>query len=208
MKRTFHWLAAATLMLAAGSAATRRDAPASPGPGPSASIRGLDLSIRLEKRKFASNEPVVLQAIIGNQSNSRVDLGESVSDLGSFDFSVEYVAGGLFQHTRMPLTHYGAALLRTYLASKNIPIRLAPGAEAVYRFPLSRMVDLTLAGTYAVRVDRFVPGAGRHDWDGSLLPAARSRTPELVSNQVFLEVSEAERPERIRSMRPHPENAR
>ena len=53
-----------------------------------------------------------------------------------------------------------------------------------------------------------MPGAGRHDWDGNLLPAARGRTPELVSNQVFLEVAEAERPERIRSMRAHPENAR
>src|SRR4051794_10907278 len=160
MKRTFHWLAAATVMLAAGSAAARRDEPASPGSRSSSSIRGLDLSIRLEKRKFAPDEPVVLEAIIGNRSSSPVVLGDSVSDLGSFDFSIEYVAGGHFQHTRMPLTHYGAALLRTYLASKNIPIRLATGAEAVYRFPLSRTVDLTLTGTYAVRVDRFVPGAG------------------------------------------------
>src|SRR5207248_2046385 len=98
MKRTFHWVTAAIFMLTAGIAAARRNEPVSPVLGASSSIPGLSLSIRLAKPRFPADEPVVLEAIIGNRSGSPVILGDSASDFGSFDFSVEYVAGGLFQH--------------------------------------------------------------------------------------------------------------
>jgi hypothetical protein len=94
------------------------------------------------------------------------------------------------QAGRMPLTKYGAKLLKDFAAAKNIPILLKAGEQRPYRFPLSRMVDMTLSGTYSVTVHRYVPGQPRHDGEGQPPPPGPNKPDDLVSNQLSVEIRE------------------
>jgi hypothetical protein len=114
----------------------------------------------------------------------------SVDDLSSFDFVVQYVGGGMTQCERMPFTKYGAKLLEEREAAKNIPIRLKTDEERTYHFPLNRMVDMTLSGTYSLVVKRYIPGQPRHDREGRPLPVASPKPDDLSSNELSVEVKE------------------
>ena len=94
------------------------------------------------------------------------------------------------QAGRMPLTRYGARRFSAFDAAKNIEIRLKGLEERRYRFPLSRMYDMTLSGTYSVKVNRLIPGRHRYDSEGRLLPTNRAREEELVSNELTVEMTE------------------
>jgi hypothetical protein len=138
------------------------------GIGEAEGVKGLQMTLRLERQRYRADEPVALELVIKNAGNEEADLGMSASDMSSFDFVVCYVGGGMTQAGRMPLTKFGTKLLQELDAAKNIPIRLKAGEQRSYRFTLNRMVDLSLSGTYSVAVKRSVQGQP-HELDSNAL---------------------------------------
>jgi hypothetical protein len=94
----------------------------------------------------------------------------------SFDFIVSYVDDGVAKPRAMPLTSYGMTLKDPVAVAANGTCILKPGEQESCRFPLSRIVDMTLAGNYKVVVHRTVP------------PEAPNRV--LISNELTVEVTE------------------
>jgi hypothetical protein len=107
-----------------------------------------------------------------------------------------YVGGGMTQAGKMSLTKFGTKLLQEVPDAKNVPIRLKSGQQRSYRFALSRMVDLTLSGTYSVAVKRSVPCQPRQQGEGNPQAAGGGRLDELVSNELNLEITEPQIPSR------------
>jgi hypothetical protein len=159
-------------------------------------LKGLQMSIGLEREQYRADEPVILEVIIKNTLDEEADLGMSASDLSSFAFVVRYVDGGMSQARRMPLTKFGATLLQDRDSAKNVPIRLKGGEQRPYRFPLNRMVDMTLSGTYSVAINRYVPGQPRYDGEGRPLPPGPKKPDELVSNELSVGIKEPPTPSR------------
>jgi hypothetical protein len=186
-------LGSLTLFLAAAVGAGDKKDPA--GSHESARVwgpltKGLQMSIRLDRTQVRAGEAILLDVTIRNTGKGEADLGMSVDDLSSFDFVVQYVGGGMTQCERMPFTKYGAKMLEEREAAKNIPIRLKTGEERTYHFPLNRMVDMTLSGTYSLVVQRYIPGQPRHDREGRPLPVASPKPDDLSSNELSVEVKE------------------
>jgi hypothetical protein len=152
--------------------------------------KGLQMSVRLEKAQYRYGESIQLDVLIRRTANEEADLGMSVSDLSSFDFDVRYVSGGMAQAGRMPLTKYGAKLLEDHEAVKNIRIWLKAGEQRPYQFPLNRLVDMTLSGTYSVTVHRYVPGRPRHDSEDHPRQPGPRKPDDLVSNELSVEIRE------------------
>jgi hypothetical protein len=59
-----------------------------------------------------------------------------------------------------------------------------------YRFPLNRMYDMTLDGTYSVFVNRLISGRARYDSDGRMPAIKKAKSDELVSNELVVVVSD------------------
>jgi hypothetical protein len=152
--------------------------------------KGLEMSIRLARPSSRVDEPVVLEVVIRNTKPEEVSLGMSADDQASFDIEVRYVGGGMTQSGRMPLTKYGVRRFSFFDAAKNIEIRLKGHEERRYSFPLSRMYDMTLSGTYSVKANRLIPGRHRYDGEGRVLPTDRAREEELISNELTVERAE------------------
>ena len=180
-----HGLAIVVLFTVAPGAAPRAEGP-DWGPG----HEGLRMSARLDRPGYRVEEPVVLEVVIWNTKPEEASLGMSAADQASFDIEVRYVAGGMTQSGRMPLTGYEARRLAASDAAKNIEIRLKGLEVRRYRFPLSRMYDMTLGGTYSVKVNRLIPGRHRYDGEGRVLPNDHTREGELVSNELTVEMAE------------------
>jgi hypothetical protein len=155
--------------------------------------RGLRMTIRLEqgRTRYSADEPIPLEVVVRNTSPDEAYLGMSDSEQSSFEILVnlrQSEAGGL---GRMPLTKYGTRRFAPFLAAKNVAIRLKAGEERRYRFPLNRMYDMTLTGTYAVSVNRCVPGRQRYDSEGHLQPTESGPQAErLASDEVSVEITE------------------
>ncbi len=152
-------------------------------------VKGLQMSSRLEKSEYRSDEPVMLEVAIKNTSKEVVSLGWSADDQASFEIAVNYVGGGLAPAGRMPLTKYGAWRFAPSDATKNVEIFLKAGEERRYRFPLRRMYDMTLQGNYSVVVNRLIPGQMRYDTEGHIQPIEGPRPDELVSNSLTVVIS-------------------
>lgn len=169
------------------------------GAGPAADwgpvFRGLRMSSSVERARCQTTQPITLEVVIKNTSQEVVFLGGAALDYASFDIAVSYIGGGQSQGGRVPLTRYGQKLFAVFDAAKNPPVELKPGEERPYRFALNRMYDMTLAGTYSVAVNRAVPGRWRYDGDGRMDKAEAARPPELVSNQLVVELFDGVAPE-------------
>jgi hypothetical protein len=152
------------------------------GIGEADAVKGLQMSLRLERERYRVDEPVALEVVIKNNREEEADLGMSAADLSNFEFVVRYVGGGMTQAGKMPMTKFGTKLLNEVPDSKNVPIRLKPGGQRSYRFTLNRMVDLTLSGTYSVAVKRAV--------SSHPLPDAAGKLDVLVSNELAVEIME------------------
>jgi hypothetical protein len=157
------------------------------GIGELENVKGLKMSIRVDRERYQAGEPVTLEVVIKNAGAEEADLGMSATDLSSFDFVVNYVGGGMTQAGKMPLTKFGSKLLQEVPNSKNVQIRLKAGEQRSYHFALSRMVDLSLSGTYSVSLKRALPDQPRREGEGR---------NELVSNEVKLEITEPPTPSR------------
>jgi hypothetical protein len=154
-------------------------------------LKGLQMSSRVDRSRYRADEPIMVEVVIKNTSKEVVFLGMSIDDQASFDIAVslnESGAGGL---GRMPLTKYGARRFAPLNAAKNIPIRLKEGEERRYRFPLNRMYDMTLDGKYSVVVNRSIPGRSRYDSDGHMRAVEGDKPDELVSNKLFVVISDS-----------------
>jgi hypothetical protein len=120
----------------------------------------------------------------------------SDSEQSSFEIAVNLRRSEAGGPGRMPLTRYGARRFAPFLAAKNVPIRVRAGEERWYRFPLNRMYDISLAGSYTVSVNRCIPGRQRYDGEGRMLPAGAGQSEGLLtSDGVSVEIAEpASRP--------------
>jgi hypothetical protein len=159
------------------------------GIGTVAGIKGLEMSLRLDRETYRFDEPITLELIIKNIGAEKIYLGMSATDMSSFDFVVNYVGGGMTQFGRMSLTNYGTKLLQELPASKNIAIWLKPGEQRSYRFALNRMVDMTLSGTYSVVLKRTVPAQPTQDAEGNKLTGTLLPNV-LISNKLSVGISE------------------
>lgn len=168
------------------SAVEPRDAAATP------MVKGLEMSIGLDQGAYRADEPARLEVFIKNTAEEEVSLGMSASDLSSFDLVVQYTGGGMAQGGRAPLTRYGAQVLSDFAAAKNVPIRLKSGEQSRYQFPLNRMYDMSVSGTYSVTARRYVPGQARYDGAGQPMTLDPKAKPpeELISNELSVEITE------------------
>ena len=162
-----------------------------PSAGDAAAIKGLQMSIHVEKTRYRADEPMVIEVAIKNTTEAEVFLGMSIDDWASFDFAVQLVASEAGGIGRMPLTKFGARRLSRFDAPKNIPIRLKAGEVRRYRFPLNRMVDMTLDGRYSVVVRRSIPGRPRQNPEGRVPAIEGDASPDLVSDELKVEVSDS-----------------
>jgi len=165
------------------------------GIGTLANVKGLQMSLKLEREQYRIDEPITLEVVIKNTGAEKAFLGMSSSDMSQFDFAVCYVGGGMTQSGKMPLTKYGTKLLQELPAAKNISIWLKPGEQRSYRFALNRMVDLTLSGTYSVTLKRTIPVQPPRDEEGNKLTDT-SMPDELISNELSVGITEPPVPNR------------
>ena len=130
------------------------------------SLGGLSVSARLSGDVLPAAAPVVLTVVLKNVTRHAIRLGMAGADMSSFRLSLtgpqrkspgslsglgEPAAGAV------PLLAAGHDLLDTPGAD-GTALMLPPGGGRQYRFVLSRLADLTVAGNYTIQVSRLLPG--------------------------------------------------
>jgi 6-phosphogluconolactonase (cycloisomerase 2 family) len=139
-------------------------APTPPMWGPT--VGGLDLSARLPADVLPTNAPVVLTVVLRNVTSRPIRLGAAGADMSSFRLSLTgpqrqspgvLRGGGEPAAGAVPLLAAGHDLLDTP-GTDGTALMLPPGGERQYRFVLSRLADLTVAGNYTIQVSRLLPG--------------------------------------------------
>ena len=139
-------------------------APVSERWGPTAG--GLAVSARLPGDVFPAAGPLVLTVVLKNVTSHPIRLGTAGADMASFRLSLagpERQSPGSLSGpgepavVTVPLLAAGHDLLDAP-ATGGARLVLPPGGERQYRFVLSRLADLTVAGFYTIRVSRVLPG--------------------------------------------------
>jgi len=139
-------------------------APVSERWGPTAG--GLAVSARLPGDVFPAAGPLVLTVVLKNVTSHPIRLGTAGADMASFWLSLagpERQSPGSLSGpgepavVTVPLLAAGHDLLDAP-ATGGVRLVLPPGGERQYRFVLSRLADLTVAGFYTIRVSRVLPG--------------------------------------------------
>ena len=110
-------------------------------------------------------EPVVLTVVLHNVTGHAIRLGTAGADLSSFRLSLTgpqrqspgvLRGGGELAKGAVPLLAAGHDLLNVPGASQ-VPVLLPPRGRRQYRFVISRLADLTVAGNYTIQVGRLLP---------------------------------------------------
>ena len=129
-------------------------------------VGGLKASARLPADVLSAAAPVVLTVTLKNVTTHPISLGTAGADMASLRLTVagpqrqspgvlrgdgEPLAGDV------PLLAAGHDLLDAPGPS-TMPVVLPPGGERQYRFVLSRLADMTVAGHYTVQITRILPG--------------------------------------------------
>ena len=126
---------------------------------------GLAVSASLPADVLPSSAPVVLTVILKNITKHPIRLGTTGTDISSFRLSVagpQRQSPGVLQGdgeplaASVPLLAAGHDLLDAPGPS-TVPVILPPGGQRQYRFVLSRLADLTVAGNYTVQITRSLP---------------------------------------------------
>jgi sugar lactone lactonase YvrE len=126
---------------------------------------GISMSARLPADVLPVNAPVVLTVTLKNETQHPVKLGAAGLDMAGFRLAVagpQRQSPGVLRGdgeplaAAVPLLAAGRDLFGN-LGSSTVPVVLLPGKERQYRFVLSRLSDLTVAGHYTVQITRLLP---------------------------------------------------
>ncbi len=127
---------------------------------------GISVSARLPADVLPADAPVVLKVTLKNVTKHPIRLGATGEDMSSFRLAVigpqrespgVLRGGGEPLAAAAPLLAAGHDLLETP-GSSAVPVVLPPGGQRQYRFVLTRLADLTVAGNYTVQIIRSLPG--------------------------------------------------
>jgi len=138
-------------------------------------VAGVQMSASVERGKRTVWQPVILRLILRNVSDQSVSY--VVTGDRDFSFTVLDKDG-----KEVPLTRYGSMMKKSSFFM-HITMELAPGAEAKWVFGVDRFCDMTIAGTYSIRVSRAV-------WNRD-----KKSTARVSSNIVQLVVEDANVPQ-------------
>ncbi len=132
-------------------------------------VNGLEMSARLPDDVMPANAPVVLTVVLRNVTSHPIWLGTGGTDMASFRLSVvgpQRQSPGVLRGpgepatAAVPLLAAGRDLLEP-AGPTHKPLGqlvLPSGGRHQYRFVLSRLADLTVAGNYTIQVSRVLPG--------------------------------------------------
>ena len=123
------------------------------------------MSARLSGDALPAAAPVALTVVLKNVTGHAIRLGTAGADMSSFRLSLtgpQRQSPGVLRGGGEPAA--GAALLLAAghdlldtPGTDGTALWLPPGGERQYRFVLSRLADLTVAGNYAIQVSRLLP---------------------------------------------------
>jgi len=136
-------------------------------------LQGYAISITANKAVVAPGESIILTISLKNVGTE--DMRILRQHLAHYDIEVLGPDG-----VKVPLTLYGERILEGSRESGNSTTILKPGEESSVGIPLNRMFDFTLAGKYAVSVQRAI-------WKG----APGIPTLKAISNKLNLTVDES-----------------
>ena len=129
-------------------------------------LGGISMSARLPADVLPANAPAVLTVTLKNETQHPVKLGAAGLDMVRFRLAVtgpQRQSPGVLRGdgeplaAAVPLLAAGRDLFGNS-GSSAVPLVLLPGQERQYRFVLSRLIDMTVAGHYTVQVTRLLPG--------------------------------------------------
>jgi len=127
---------------------------------------GVQVSASLPADEFSAMRPIVLTVLLRNTTSRTISIGPANADLSSFRLSLtgpqrQYPivlrGPGEQASTQVDLLAAGRDL---FLApsGRSKSITLPPGSTRQYRFVLTRLADLTVAGNYTIQVSRVLAG--------------------------------------------------
>lgn len=128
-------------------------------------VGGVMVSASLPADVLPANAPVVLTVRLKNMTKRPIRLGAAGEGMTSFRLAVVgpqrqfpgvLRGGGEPLAALVPLLAAGHDLLDAPSPS-TVPVILPPGGQRQYRFVLSRLADLTVAGNYTVQITRSLP---------------------------------------------------
>jgi DNA-binding beta-propeller fold protein YncE len=126
---------------------------------------GVSVSARLSADVLLADAPIVLTVTLKNETQHPVQLGAAGLDIAGFRLAVagpQRQSPGVLRGAGeplaglVPLLAAGRDLFGNPSSSKT-PMVLLPGKARQYRFVLSRLVDLTVAGYYTAQITRLLP---------------------------------------------------
>ena len=134
-----------------------------------ATAGGLAVSARLSGDVLPAGALTVLTVVLKNVTRHAIRLGTAGADMSSFRLSLTgpqrqspgvLRGGGEPAAGAVPLLAAGHDLL-DMPGTDGTALMLPPGGERQYRFVLSRLVDLTVAGNYTIQVSRLLPDGAK-----------------------------------------------
>lgn len=137
-----------------------------------AAVGGWRLSGSLDKAEFKVGEPVPLNLVLENSSDTPLTFGAQNPD---FDY---FLKCNNERGEDVPLTLYGQRMKANRGLGKYIVAELGPKEQRAQELSLTRHLDLTLPGSYTVTVTREV------------FPARNRGEPAVVSNKCVFEIKE------------------
>ena len=164
--------AMATALLICAPGASRAGEAAEPRPAPDRwghVVEGFQLSARLEKESYAAGSPIWVTVAVRNAAKEPLRLLESLAPDHDYTAEVKDEYG-----KPVPGTRYAGVLAW----SSRIRTRIEPGMEVQRAILLSRLIDMTLSGTYTVTVKRRVSKAQGRD------------KVEVASNTILVKVED------------------
>jgi 6-phosphogluconolactonase (cycloisomerase 2 family) len=132
--------------------------------GPTAG--GIAMSVSMPGDVYPTGRPLVMTVRLKNTTSHPIQLGTSGTDMSSFHLTLVgpkrqspnvRTGPGELAEAPIPLLAAGDDVLNAHGKAGSALI-LPPGGERQYRFVLSRLADLSVAGYYTIQVARALPG--------------------------------------------------
>jgi hypothetical protein len=112
-------------------------------------VEGCRIGVNANKTTYDAAEPIRLVIVLQNQS--RPELSESE---GSFPYNISIIAPN--SNKPAPLTSWGQWLMNPFKIGSSSQQTLTPGDSLTDKLILNRAYDMTMDGTYTIRVSRAI----------------------------------------------------